>query len=333
MRILSGVQSSGRQHLGNYYGAIKQFVELQGQGENLYFIANLHALNSVRDPLVARQLTRETAAAFVALGIDPQKSVLFRQSDIPEVSELYWILGTVVPVSNLERAHSYRDKIENQGLTNPEFGLFSYPVLMAADILLYDSDVVPVGKDQKQHLEFARDWATKFNIQYVKGYDPQKPEKKPGLLKLPRAQIQEATQSVLGRDGQKMSKSYNNTIDLFGTDKELEKQVMSIKTDSTLPESPKPTVNAPLYELLKVVLPGEAFKTIEAEWNAGGKGYGAFKKDLLDSLHHQFDPARKHYLELMQDEAQLESILKTGADRARAYAAPVIQRVRAAVGL
>jgi tryptophanyl-tRNA synthetase len=339
MRILSGVQSSGKQHLGNYYGAIRQFVELQsasgstGLVENLYFIANLHALNSIRDPILARQLTKETAAAFVALGVNPKTSILFRQSDIPEVSELYWILGTVVPVSNLERAHSYRDKIENQKITNPDFGLFAYPVLMAADILLYDSDVVPVGKDQKQHLEFTRDWATKFNVQYVKGYDPQKPDKKPGVFKLPNMRIQEATQSVTGRDGQKMSKSYNNTIDLFGTDGELDKQIKSIKTDSTLPAEPKPTADSPLYELLKLILPSEQFVSVDAQWKSGGKGYGDFKKELLASILSQFGDARKHYAELMQDDAQLESILQDGASRARALAAPVMKRVRDAVGL
>ncbi|MCA2980610.1 MAG: tryptophan--tRNA ligase, partial [Myxococcaceae bacterium] len=160
-RILSGVQSSGRLHLGNYYGAIREFVRLQDEGEALYFIANYHALTSVRDAALARRLTFETAVAFLALGLDPARATLFRQSDVPEIGELYWVLGTVVPLSNLHRAHSFKDKVNNKGIEDPEFGLFAYPVLMAADILLYDSDVVPVGRDQRQHLEFARDWATK----------------------------------------------------------------------------------------------------------------------------------------------------------------------------
>ncbi|MCC6335203.1 MAG: tryptophan--tRNA ligase [Myxococcales bacterium] len=336
MRILSGVQSSGRLHLGNYYGAIREFVRLQEEGEALYFIANLHALNTVHDPAVARQLTVETACAFLALGVDAHKATLFRQSDIPEITELMWILGTTVPVSYLERAHSYRDKIENRGIKHPEFGLFAYPVLMAADILLYDTDVVPVGRDQKQHLEFARDWATKFNVRYVPGYEPADPSKKAGVFKLPAERIRDETAVVPGRDGQKMSKSYGNTIDLFGTDKEAEKQVKSVKTDSTAPDAPKPTQNQPLYDLLKVVLPAPQFATIDAEWRSGGdpkKGYGYFKGALLDGFKATFDGPRKRYAELLADPAEVERILKAGADKARAYAAPVIGRVRAAVGL
>ncbi len=337
MRILSGVQSSGRLHLGNYYGAIREFVRMQDEGEALYFIANLHALNTVRDPLQAQKLTLETAVAFLALGLDPQKATLFRQSDIHEVTELFWILGTVVPVSNLERATSYRDKIENKQIASPEFGLFAYPVLMAADILLYDSDVVPVGRDQRQHLEFARDWATKFNVQYVKGYDPQdaagEKSKKPGLFKLPLARTRDETAVVPGRDGQKMSKSYGNTIDLFGTDAEVKKQIMSIKTDSTAVDAPKPLENQPLRDLLKLVLSEADFAAADASWKAGGKGYGDFKKLVLEGFHAQFDAPRKRYQELMADPAEVERILAAGAEKARGYAAPVIARVRAAVGL
>jgi len=340
-RILSGVQSSGRLHLGNYYGAIREFVRLQEEGEALYFIANLHALTSVRDAALARQLTFETAVAFLALGVDPVKSTLFRQSDIPEITELYWILGSVVPISNLERAHSYRDKLENKGITNPEFGLFAYPVLMAADILLYDSDVVPVGKDQKQHLEFTRDWATKFNVQYVPGYDAQDPRgersKRPGVFKLPVERIRDETAVVPGRDGQKMSKSYGNTIDLFAPDKEVEKQIKSVKTDSTPPDQPKPVENQPLYQLLKLVLPPEAFAAADQAWRTGGdpktNGYGYFKNLLLEGYQQQFGPARKRYAELVNDPAEVERLLEAGAQKARGYAAPVIARVRAAVGL
>jgi tryptophanyl-tRNA synthetase len=320
MRILSGVQSSGRLHIGNYYGAIREFVNLQSQGEALYFIANLHALNSVRDGAKARELTVETAAAFIALGVDPARATLFRQSDIPEVTELYWILGTVVPLADLNNAHSYKDKIARGA--EADLGLYGYPVLMAADILLYDSDVVPVGKDQRQHLELTRDWAGKFNRQYGKD-----------LLKLPTAKTRDETAVVPGRDGQKMSKTYANTIDLFGTDTEVKKQIMSVKTDSTTPDSPKPTENQPLYDLLKVVLSPSDFTAIDTKWKAGGHGYGDFKKSLLDGYFATFTEPRKRYAELMNDRGELERLLKQGAQKARGYAAPVISRVRAAVGL
>lgn len=326
MRILSGVQSSGRLHIGNYYGAIREFVKQQNEGthEALYFIANLHALNSVRDGAKARELTFETAASYLALGLDPAKSVLFRQSDIPEVTELYWILGTVVPLPDLNNAHSYKDKLANGA--EADLGLYAYPVLMAADILLYDSDVVPVGKDQKQHLELARDWAGKFNRQYSAE-----------LLKLPKPLTRDETAVIPGTDGQKMSKTYKNTIDLFATDKEVEKQIKTMKTDSTAPESPKPT-NQPLYELLKVVYAPADFAAIDARWKeAGGQGkthgYGAFKQALLDGYFATFTQPRKRYAELMNDRAELERLLKHGAEKARSYAAPVIERVRKAVGL
>lgn len=309
-------------------------MRLQDEGEALYFIANLHALNSVRDAAKARELTLETAAAFLALGVDPVKATLFRQSDVPEITELYWILGTIVPMADLENAHSYKDKIARGA--EADFGLFGYPVLMAADILLYDSDVVPVGRDQRQHLELARDWAGKFNRQYAPGYDPQKGTG--GLLKLPAARTRDETAVVPGRDGQKMSKTYGNTIDLFGTDKEIEKQIMSVKTDSTAPEAPKPIENQPLYDLLKVVFSPSDFAVIDEQWKSGGAdpkafGYGAFKKTLLEGYKATFTEPRKRYAELMNDRAELERLLKQGAQKARGYAAPVISRVRAAVGL
>lgn len=331
-RILSGVQSSGQLHLGNYYGAIRQFVQLQDEGEALYFIANLHALTSLRNPALARKYTMEAVLAFLALGVDPKRATLFRHSDVPEVTELYWILGTVIPVSNLESAHSYRDKVENQKDAHPEFGLFSYPVLMAADILLYDTDLVPVGKDQMQHLEFARDWAVKFNIAFSPGYDPAKKDAR-GLLKLPNARIQAETAVVPGTNGGKMSKSQNNTITLFGTDKEVEKAIKGIKTDSTAREAPKPVENAPLYDLLKLVAPPSEWATVDAEWKAGGKGYGDFKKELIGYYHATFDGPRKLYAELAANPDEVEKILMAGAEKARGYAAPVMKRVRDAVGL
>lgn len=336
MRILSGVQSSGKLHLGNYYGAIRQFVQLQHEGEAFFFIANLHALTTVREAQRAAELTRETAMAYLALGLDPSKAVLFRQSDVKEVLELYWVLGTVVPFANLERAHSYKDKLQ-RGIS-PDFGLFAYPVLMAADILLYSADVVPVGKDQVQHLEFTRDWATKFNVTFVPGYDPADPEGKekghaPGILKLPEARVQESTAVVPGLDGQKMSKSYGNTIDLFGDEKEIKKRIMSIKTDSTPVEAPKPTEDSGLYQLLKVMLPEEQFREADASWRAGGKGYGEYKKLLLEAYHATFGAARKRYAELAADPGEVERILQDGAQRARAVAVPLMERVRRAVGL
>ena len=334
MRTLSGIQSSGKQHLGNYYGAIRQFLRYQEQGEALYFIANLHALTTVKDPAVARELTQQTAMAFLALGLDPAKATIFRQSDIPEVLELYWILGTVVPQSNLERAHSYKDKIA-RGL-QADFGLFAYPVLMAADILLYDADGVPVGKDQVQHVEFTRDWATKFNLAYVPGYDPADPRGtkngRPGLLKIPEALVEVETAVVPGTDGEKMSKSYANTIDLFGDDTEVKRRIMAIKTDSTPVDAPKPLDSA-LYALLRLVLPKGEFADVDRAWRAGGRGYGDFKKTLLAGFHSAFDGARARYRELEAEPAEVERILLDGAVRARALAAPVMANVRRAVGL
>ncbi|MBZ4417324.1 tryptophan--tRNA ligase [Myxococcus sp. RHSTA-1-4] len=336
MRILSGVQSSGKLHIGNYYGALRQFVHLQDEGEAYYFIANYHALTTVRDPKLALELTRDAATAYLALGLDPKKAILFRQSDVREVLELYWILGTVTPVANLERAHSYKDKIA-KGIS-PDFGLFAYPVLMAADILLYSADFVPVGKDQVQHIEFARDWAVKFNTQYVPGYDPADPDGEerghaPGILKLPAARIQESTAVVPGIDGQKMSKSYGNTIDLFGDEKEVKKRIMSIKTDSTPVEAPKPTTDSPLYDLLKLMLPESEFHDVDATWKAGGKGYGEYKKKLLEAYHATFGPARQRHAELVADPGELERILQDGANRAREEAARLMDKVRRAVGI
>ena len=334
MRTLSGVQSSGKLHIGNYYGAIRQWVSLQDQGEALYFIANLHSLTTVRDGKRQAELTREVAIALLAFGLDPARAILFRQSDIPEIPELFWILGTLVPLPNLERAHSYKDKLAHN--IAPNFGLFAYPVLMAADILLYGSDVVPVGRDQVQHIEFARDWATRFNVEYVPGYDPQDPSGarsgRPGLLKLPEARVQESTAVVPGVDGQKMSKSYGNTIDLFADDREVKKQIMGITTDSTPVSDPKPEGN-PLYALLKLMAPPAQWEGIDASWRAGGTGYGDYKKRLLDFFHAQFGPARAKRAELLGDPGEVERVLADGARRAREVARPYIQGVRRAVGL
>ncbi|MET0414357.1 MAG: tryptophan--tRNA ligase [Polyangiaceae bacterium] len=335
MRILSGVQSNGRLHIGNYYGALRQFIELQHEGEALYFLADLHSLTTVKDPALLRELTRDAALTYLSLGLDPKRAILFRQSDIPEVIELYWILGNVAPVSHLERAHSYKDKVA-RGISS-NFGLFAYPVLMAADILLYESDVVPVGKDQVQHIEFARDWATKFNIAYVPGYDAADPFGKktgaPGILKLPEAKLAADAAVVPGIDGQKMSKSYGNAIEIFGDVKATEKRMMGIKTDSTDVESPKPTEDSALYQLLKVMAPPAEFAEIDRSWRTGGKGYGHYKKQLVELYHATFDGPRARREQLLADPGEVERILKDGAQRARAIAAPLLDRVRVAVGL
>jgi tryptophanyl-tRNA synthetase len=335
MRILSGVQSSGYLHLGNYFGAIRQFVAMQEEGEGFYFIANLHSLTTVSEPQKLREYTLDAALTYLAFGLDPQRSVLFRQSDVPEHTELYWILGSQVPMSHLERAHSFKDKLA-RGI-RPDLGLFAYPVLMAADILLYSADAVPTGKDQKQHLEFTRDWAIRFNQLYVSGYDAADPNgvanKRPGIFKIPEARIQEDTATIMGVDGQKMSKSYKNTIDLFAADKQVKKAIMGIKTDSTPVEDPKPTENSPLYSLLQVLSPPSDFAELSASYQRGGEGYGVYKLKLLELFHATFDPARRKRQELELDLGAVEQVLLNGAQRARVVASAKIAEVKHAVGL
>lgn len=334
-RILSGVQPSGRLHVGNYYGAVHQFIQLQHDGEALYFIANLHALSTVRDAQSLREHTLEAALAYLSLGLDPRTAILFRQSDVPEITELFWILGSLVPISHLERAHSYKDKMARGVAAN--FGLFTYPVLMAADILAFGADLVPVGKDQIQHVEFARDWATRFNMTFVKSYDPQDPQANepghaPGILKLPDARVPEYSAVVPGTDGQKMSKSARNTIELFATDAEVQRQIMGIRTDSATRESSKP-IDGALYRLLALIAPPDEFVQLDASWRAGGKGYAEYKKLLLEYFHATFDAARRRREELRRDPAEVERILGDGARRAREIAAPIMTQVRRATGI
>jgi tryptophanyl-tRNA synthetase len=335
VRIVSGLQSSGRLHLGNWFGAVRQFVRLQGLAEAFYFIADLHALTTVRDGDQARALGFETAAGLLALGIDPVRVALFRQSDVPEVLELYWILGTVVPLSHLERAHAYKDKVA-RGMA-AGFGLFAYPVLMAADILLYGADLVPVGKDQIQHVEFARDWATRFNVAHVRGYDPQDPlgttTHAPGILKLPEHLVDEDAGVLPGIDGQKMSRSYGNAMELFADDDEVRRRIQSVKTDSSRIEVPKPVDGSALYALLRAVAPPNEFAAIDRSWREGGTGYGAYKEQLANLFFAEFGAARRRYAALMTDRAEVERALHAGAQRARAIAAPTIAAVRRAVGL
>lgn len=335
MRILSGVQSSGRLHLGNYFGAIRQFVKMQEMGEAFYFIANLHSLTSVQDPNLLRDYTLDAALAYLALGLDPNRATLFRQADVPEHSELFWILGSQVPLSHLERAHSYKDKTQ-KGL-KPNFGLFSYPVLMAADILLYSADLVPVGKDQRQHVEFARDWAISFNQMYSPGYDPADPngEKngKKGIFRVPAAFIQAESAALLGTDGQKMSKSYKNTVDLFAPDKAIQKAIMGIKTDSAGISDPKATEGTALFSLLEALAPTTELAMIRESFERGGEGYGVYKKRLLELFHATFDEARARREELLKAPDEVEGILRRGAERAREVAAQLMDSVKRAVGL
>ena len=334
MRILSGMQSSGKLHVGNYFGALRQFIELQHQGEALYFIADLHALTTVRDAARARALSRDVALDFLALGLDPARATLFRQSDVPEHTELFWYLLTVCPMGLLERAVSYKEKVA-RGIS-PDAGLFTYPVLQAADILLYHADVVPIGKDQLPHLDITRDLAIKFNLAFVPGYDPARPEgdkkgRGAGVLKLPKAMVQESTAVVPGLDGQKMSKSYGNTIDLFGDDAALKKCIMGMKTDSAGVDDPK-SREAPLYQLLALFAPPAEMAEIDESFQKGGLGYGHYKQRLLALFHETFDDARRRRRELEARSGEVEDVLAEGAKRARAYAAPVIAAVRNAVG-
>jgi tryptophanyl-tRNA synthetase len=336
MRIVSGCQPSGKLHIGNYFGAVRQFIDLQHQGEAFYFIADLHALTTVRNGATLRQLSFDVALDYLALGLDPKKAVLFRQSDILEVTQLFWVLSAVSPMGLLERAHSFKDKTA-KGIA-PDLGLFSYPVLMAADILLYGGEGVPVGKDQVQHLEMTRDIAIKFNSAFVAKYNPADPkgEKKgnvPGILKLPEAIVPEGAAAVPGTDGQKMSKSYGNVIELFAEDNVVKKQIMGIVSDSTPVEAPKNPDASPIFGLLKVFASQDELTEIEASYRSGGKGYGHYKMRLLELFHETFGPARKKRKELEADKAYVESVLKDGADRARAEAAIVLARVQEASGL
>jgi tryptophanyl-tRNA synthetase len=298
---------------------MRQAIALQEEGEAFYFIAEYHALTSVRDPKVLRENSRRVALDFLACGLDPERAALFRQSDVPQVTELAWILSTIAPMGLLERAHSYKDKLA-RGLA-PTAGLFNYPVLMAADILIYDSDIVPVGKDQKQHLEMTRDLAGKMNEAFGE------------IFKLPEPRIQAATETVPGIDGQKMSKSYGNTIDIFGDEKETRRRVMSIVTDSTPVEAPKNPATSTIFQLYSLVASKNEIEEMQERFRKGGAGYGDFKKQLFEKLWDYFAPMRKRREEILADKSYIDNVLARGAKRANAVADQVMQRVRAAVGL
>jgi tryptophanyl-tRNA synthetase len=325
MRILSGIQPSGVLHIGNYFGMIKPAIALQTEGEALYFIADYHALTSLRDPEALRENCRRVALDFLACGLDPERATLFQHSDVPQVTELAWILSTVAPMGLLERAHSYKDKLA-RGLS-PTVGLFSYPILMAADILIYDSDVVPVGKDQKQHIEMTRDLAVKMN----ETFGQSEPDGR--IFKLPEARIQPATETVPGIDGQKMSKSYGNNIDIFGDEKEMRRRVMSIVTDSTPGEAPKDPAQSTIFKLYSVVASKDEITAMREQFLKGGTGYGDFKKQLFAKLWEYFAPMRKRREEILADKSYINDVLARGAKRANQIADRVMNRVRLAVGL
>jgi tryptophanyl-tRNA synthetase len=324
MRILSGIQPSGILHIGNYFGMMRPAIALQDEGEAFYFIADYHALTSLRDPNALRENSRRVALDFLACGLDPKKASLFRQSDVAAVTELAWILSTLTPVSRLELAHSYKDKIARGAV--PSAGLFNYPVLMAADILLYDSDIVPVGKDQKQHIEIARDLASRMNETYT-------PEPGGRILKLPEPRIHARTEVVPGIDGQKMSKSYGNTIDIFGDEKETRKRVMSIVTDSTPVEAPKDPETSTIVQLYALFASPAEEDKMRRQFRAGGIGYGVFKKQLFEKLWDFFTPMRRRREEILADPSYIDRVLEKGAQRANQIAASVMKRVRGAVGL
>jgi tryptophanyl-tRNA synthetase len=319
MRILTGIQPSGKLHWGNYFGAMKSMFDLQEKGENFMFIANYHAMTTLRDGTVLREATRDVALDYLACGLDPEKTVIYRQSDVPEVQELAWYLSCLTPVGLLERCHSYKDKIA-RGL-DATHGLFAYPVLMAADILIMNADLVPVGKDQKQHLEVTRDLAQKFNNAYGE------------IFKLPDAYIPETVATIPGTDGQKMSKSYHNTIELFEDAKAIKKKVMAIVTDSTPMEEPKEPEGNSIYELYKLFATSEEVAQMAASFRAGGYGYGHAKKALLEAYHRLFDPFREKREALAKDVDKLEDILREGAKKAREAAMPLMETVRKAVGI
>ena len=320
MRILSGLQPSGRLHIGNYFGMMDAALKLQHEGEAYYFIADYHSLTSIHDGNTLRGHVRDLAIDFLACGLDPAKCVFFKQSDVPQVVELSWILSTVTPMGLLERCHSYKDKIA-RGVA-ASHALFAYPVLMAADILLYNSDVVPVGKDQKQHVEVTRDIAIKINEAFGRG-----------LLKVPEPRIRDETAVVPGLDGQKMSKSYDNTIQLFEEPAALKKKIMGIQTDSTPVEAPKPTEGSTILALYKLVANAADYDAMVADHQRGGVGYGDFKKRLLAAVTTYFAPMREKRAEIIADPHYVDRVLAEGAQKARIVAQKTLDRVRQAVGL
>lgn len=317
-RTLSGIKPTGKPHLGNYLGMIKPALALQETREAFYFIADYHALTTVRDPVEMREQSHELVATFAALGMDFERHAFFRQSDIPEVTELAWILSCVTPMGLLERAHAYKDaKARGEDINH---GIFAYPVLMAADILIYDSHEVPVGKDQKQHLEMTRDIAQSFNRTFGE------------TLVIPEARIEEDVATIPGIDGRKMSKSYRNELPLFSTEKELRKAVMKIVTDSKGVEDAKDPESCNVFRIFSHFAPREAREEWAARYRAGGMGYGEIKQAAFEAINAEVGPYRERYFEIRGDVPRMESILATSAAKARAIAREVVNRVRERAG-
>jgi tryptophanyl-tRNA synthetase len=324
-RILSGIQPSGSLHIGNYFGMMKPAIHLQDEGEAYYFIANYHSMTSLFDAEQRRKNSLDVALDFMACGLDPKKSIFWKQSDVPEVTELAWLLTTVTPMGLLERCHSYKDKkarLAGDDIDQVNHGIFAYPVLMAADILAFDSNIVPVGKDQKQHVEVTRDVAIKFNNLYGETFVIPEPQILPDVAVVP------------GTDGQKMSKSYGNTIEIFGDEKALRKKVMSIVMDSRTPQEPKPDADKNLaIQLMKLVAPEAAARDFEERLRAGGLGYGDLKKALFEYYWNYFAPMRQKRLDLVNNLDHVHAVLKEGASRARNEAGRVLARAKQAGGL
>ncbi|MCF6330383.1 MAG: tryptophan--tRNA ligase [Sulfurimonas sp.] len=319
MRVLTGIQPSGDLHIGNYFGSIKQMLEAQKTSDTFAFIANYHAMTSVLDGKRLSELTMQCATDFLALGIDPEKSTFWVQSDVKEVLELYWILSSFTPMGLLERAHSYKDKTARGIASN--HSLFSYPVLMAADILLFGSEVVPVGKDQIQHVEIARDIATKFNNQYGE------------ILTIPEFRVQEDVQTIPGIDGQKMSKSYGNIVNIFGEEKKQLKIIKKIVTENVAMQEPKEYETCNVYNMAKLFLEGDNLIELQDRYKRGGEGHGHFKIYLGEVMWEYFREFRqkRDYYEKNQNEVR--DILKIGADKAQTIATPIIEKIRMVTGI
>lgn len=318
-RILSGVQPSGAPHLGNYLGAMKNHIEMQKNFECYLFIADLHALTTVKDPKLMQSQTFELAVAYLALGLDPEKTVFFKQSDLSEHAELCWIFDCIVKMPFLERAHAWKDAL-NKGKKDATVGLFNYPILQAADILLYQPDLVPVGQDQKQHIEMTRDIATTFNSTFGETF------------KIPEPHIEKTTAIIPGTDGQKMSKSYGNTIEIFADDATLKRQVMGIVTDSTALEKPKDPTNCVVFNLYKLLATKEETTTLEQKYKKGGFGYGDAKKLLLEKILEHFKEPRKKYQELLSKEDFVYSVIQKGNAKAKSLASKTLEEVKRKVG-
>ena len=319
-RILSGIQPSGSPHLGNYFGAMKHHIQMQDKYESYIFIADLHALTTVKEPTKLKEMTRDLVLDYLALGLDPDKTVFYRQSDLPEHANLMWIFNCITPHGLLERAHAWKDALA-KGKKEPTAGLFTYPVLMAADILLYSPDLVPVGKDQKQHVEIARDIAIKFNSIYG------------DTFKLPEPYIPEESATIKGTDGEKMSKSYGNVIEMFTDDATLKKQVMSIQTDSTPLEEPKDPSKCNVFYLYTLFASEEEKKDLEKKYKAGGFGYGDAKKLLLQKIMEYFGPFRKKRIELSKNLVYIDEVLEKGAIKARKESDKMMELVKKKVGI